>query len=126
MIRRLGALAVIVSLLGACSGGGEDPVAALIPSLQAAETLVPQALVCPSVAANDREYRPLLVGTLDQLELEVPAAVRDSSTRVWVSGGVKIKVGMWSDANARPSAMMFVADLGDGTFALSKVRYCDL
>ncbi len=123
MARRL-ALLIIVFVLAGCGGGADDATDALIPSLQAAETLVPRALVCPELDATEKEYRPLLEGTLEALEAEVPASLRERSTVAWVTGGARIKIGIWSDTNARPAAMMFVAELEDGSYALSKVRYC--
>lgn len=115
---------VVSLLLIACGGGEGDEAASLIAPLVAAETMVPRALVCPALDAVEAEYRPLLEGTLEELEGEIPAAVRDASTRVWVTGGARIKIGIWSDTNARPTAMMFVAELESGLFGLSKVRYC--
>lgn len=111
-------------LATACGGGAADDPASLVPSLEAAETLVPRALVCPTLDAAEQEYRPLLQGSLEELVEEIPVSVREASTQAWVSGGARIKIGIWNDANARPTAMMFVADLGDGLYGLSKVRYC--
>ncbi len=123
-MRRSAALLIVFVFLAACGGGEGDELADLVPALTAAETMVPRALVCPELDAVEAEYRPLLEGTLEELEGEIPASVRDASTRVWVSGGARIKIGIWSDTNARPSAMMFVAELESGLFGLSKVRYC--
>jgi hypothetical protein len=123
-MRRIAAFLFVFVLLTACGGGEGGELTDLVPALTAAETMVPRALVCPELDAVESEYRPLLEGTLEELESEIPAAVRDVSTRVWVTGGARIKIGIWSDINARPTAMMFVAELESGLFGLSKVRYC--
>ena len=123
-MRRVAAAVLVLVLLTACGGGEGDESTDLIPALTAAETMVPRALVCPELDAVEAEYRPLLEGTLEELESEIPSAIRDASARVWVTGGARVKIGIWSDANARPTAMMFVAELESGLFGLSKVRYC--
>lgn len=127
MGRRLVSWAVAATLLlGACGESAPEPdeFAALVPQLDMALAVISQSLVCPASDVVEEEFDPLALGSLEEHGGRLPASLVASATMTLVRAGERSRVAIWNDTNARPLAMLVMAELESGEYALRRIRYC--
>ncbi len=126
-LRRVLVMTLVAAVVVGCGGDdpGSDEFAALVPQLDAALSVLSQALVCPASEVVEEEFDPLEVGSLEEHGQRLPSTLVSEATMTMVQAGERSRIAIWNGPDARPLAMLVMAELEGGEYALRRIRYCD-